>query len=39
MLPALYDNRSRERSAFTIIGSVLTTKITVEATPARTGTV
>jgi hypothetical protein len=38
MFPRLYDDRSRERYAFTNMGRVLTAKITVEAAPARTGT-
>lgn len=37
MLPRLYEDRSRDRRAFTSIGSVLTVKITVEATPATVG--
>jgi hypothetical protein len=38
MFPKLYDDRSRERNAFTSIGRVLIAKITVEVVPARMGT-
>lgn len=38
MFPRLYDERSRERYAFTNIGRVLTAKTTVDAAPATSGT-
>jgi hypothetical protein len=37
MFPRLYDDKSRERYAFTNIGRVLTAKIIVDAAPATNG--
>jgi hypothetical protein len=39
MLPRLYDDRSRVRSALWSIGSTLPTKTTVETVPAIVGSV